>query len=243
MQEVIDVVTRKLGEHSTLSDDVLSALSALTPQLRALRPRQDIVRQGDRPTVSVVVMSGMLARYHMLDNGRRQFLSFHITGDLPDAQTLYIERMDHAVCAIDEATVALLPHEQLREVIQRFPAFGVAVWRETLIDAAIFREAITNNSARSPRVRIAHFFCEQYYRARAGKHARPGSCRLPINQTQLGEALGISVVTANRAVQSLRASGAVDWSDGELRVFNWRRLAELGEFDPIYLHLKRTPRL
>lgn len=45
-------------------------------------------------------MSGMVARYHLLRNGRRQYLSFHIAGDMPDSQALFIDKMDHAVCAI-----------------------------------------------------------------------------------------------------------------------------------------------
>jgi len=243
MQQVVDAIVRKFSEHSSVTDTVVAALSKLTPQLRALAPRQDIVRQGDRPTSSVVVLSGMLARYHTLSNGRRQYLSFHISGDFPDAQALFIDKMDHAVCAIDEAQIALIPHEQLRAQLNKSPDLMYALWRETLIDAAIFREAITNNSARNPRARVAHFLCERYYRARASRQERAGICSLPLNQTQLGEALGISVVTVNRAVQQLRRTKAVDWTGHILHVLNWKRLCELGEFDPAYLHLKRSPRM
>ena len=243
MQQVVDVILRKLGEHTSVTDAVVTALGRLMPQLRALAPRQDIVRQGDRPKASVVVLSGMLSRYNTLPNGRRQYLSFHIAGDLPDVQALFIEKMDHAVCAIDEAQVALVPHEQLRELVAKVPDLAVALWRETLIDAAIFREAITNNSARDPRTRIAHFLCERYYRVRAGRHERPGFCDLPLSQMQLGEALGISVVTVNRTLQQLRRTKAMDWAGHRLQVLNWNRLCELGQFDPSYLHLRRPPRV
>jgi len=243
MQQVVDVIVRKFGEHSSVTDAVIAALNTLTPQLRALAPRQDVVRQGDRPTSSVVVLSGMLARYHTLPNGRRQYLSFHIAGDFPDAQALFIDKMDHAVCAVDEAQVALVPHEQLLEQLAKVPDLVTALWRETLIDAAIFRAAITNNSARAPRARVAHFLCERYYRARAAKHGGPGICSLPLNQTQLGEALGISVVTVNRAVQQLRRTKAMEWIGHELHVLNWPRLCEVGEFDPSYLHLRHPPRV
>ncbi len=243
MQHGVVIIARKLGEHSSVTDTVVTALGRLTPQVRALAPREDIVRQGDKPSVSVVVLEGMLSRYHTLSNGRRQYLSFHIAGDLPDLQALFVEKMDHAVCAIDEAQVALVPHAQLHEQIDKVPDLASALWRETLIDAAIFREAITNNSARDPRARIAHFLCECYYRARAGKQERQGVCSLPLSQTQLGEALGISVVTVNRMVQQLRRTKAVDWVGHKLRVLDWQQLCELGEFDPAYLHLKRPLRM
>src|ERR1700744_6721962 len=109
----------------------------------------------------------MLARYHLLPSGKRQYISYHMEGDMPDSQALFIEKMDHAVCAIGTAKVALIPHKQLLKLFEARPSVGFAIWRETLIDAAIFREAITNNSARPRPARMAHLFCEWFYRARA----------------------------------------------------------------------------
>jgi DNA-binding IclR family transcriptional regulator len=63
--------------------------------------------------------------------------------------------------------------------------------------------------------------------------------RAPISLVQLGEALGMSIATVNRTLHELRASRAMDFQNGELIVKNWPRLAELGEFDPHYLHLKK----
>jgi hypothetical protein len=88
------------------------------------------------------------------------------------------------------------------------------VWRETPIDAAIFCEAITNNSARPVLTRILHLFCELFYRARAsGKH---NQLAFPVSPVQIGEGLGISIVTVNRTLQRLRATGAADFRDGTL---------------------------
>jgi CRP-like cAMP-binding protein len=162
---------------------------------------------------------------------------------MPDAQALFLDTMDHSVCAIDKATVAMVPHKELLALFVLRPPIGFAIWRETLIDAAIFRQAITNNGSRTPRIRMAHFFCEQYYRAQAGKLAKPGSCSLPLSQTQLGQALGMSLVTVNRTLQQLRQTRCVDLRDGVLHVRDWPRLQRLATFDPSYLHIKRAPKL
>ena len=117
--------------------------------LRELNPNEDLIRQGDRPNVSALVVSGMVARYHLLQDGRRQYISFHMAGDMPDSQALFIDQMDHAVCAIGPAIVASIPHKDMMATFDRRPSIAFAIWRETLIDAAIFREAVTNNSART----------------------------------------------------------------------------------------------
>ncbi|MGJ4948107.1 Crp/Fnr family transcriptional regulator [Bradyrhizobium sp. HKCCYLS20291] len=240
--DVDKIVINKLKEHSRLSADDITEIRNFNFAPRELADQEDLIRQGDEPDKSVVVMSGWVARYHLLPGGSRQYLSFHMAGDWPDAQALFLDRMDHAVCAIGEALVAGIAHKEMTRAISRRPALGFAIWRETLIDAAIFREAITNNSARRKPARMAHLFCELFYRARALGHVRDGQLQLPVSLIQLGETLGMSIATVNRTLLELRASRAADFRSGTLSVHNWSRLCALGEFDPGYLHLKKQPR-
>jgi CRP-like cAMP-binding protein len=235
-----DVLIRKLKEHSRLTAADVAAIRRLPDSQRTMRPHEDIVRQGDRPSVSVVVLDGMVARYHTLRGGGRQYLSLHIPGDMPDAQALFLETLDHAVCALDNAIISLVPHVALIKLFEERPAISFAIWRETLIDAAIFREAITNNSARPLQQRLAHLFCEQYYRARAAGLIKSDSCSLPLTQTELGEMLGASLPSISRAMQRLRETGFVELRSGRLHVRKWNRLVELGDFNPGYLHLRNV---
>src|SRR5689334_14587331 len=109
MADPADALLRKLKEHSKLDAEDVAELERLTFHRRALASGEDFIRQGDRPDVSALVLDGMVARYHLLNGGGRQYLSFHIKGDLPDAQSLFLEQMDHAVCAVGEAELALMP--------------------------------------------------------------------------------------------------------------------------------------
>jgi CRP-like cAMP-binding protein len=189
--------------------------------------------------VAVFVLRGMLGRYQTLPSGERQFLSFHIAGDMPDIQSLFLAVMDHSLCTLDEALIALLPHDQLINLVLKYPGVGFAFWRITLVDAAIFRQAITNNSTRKPVMRIAHFFCEQYYRAREAGLVKAGACSLPLSQEKLGQTLGMSLVSANRTLQDLRRHGLLDFRAGTLQIAKWRELTRMAGFDPAYLHVAK----
>jgi CRP-like cAMP-binding protein len=243
MSDLHDVMTRKLKEHSVLSREDNALLRTLPANTRTIAAGEDLVRQGDSPSVSIVVLKGMVGRYHTLRSGGRQYISFHITGDWPDAQTLFLNKMDHSVCAIDEAHIAAIPHRSLIDVMERQPSLAFAIWRETLIDAAIFREAITNNGKREITVRLAHFLCEQFYRAKAANLVEDDVYDFPLSQTQIGDALGSSLTTINRAMQTLRKTRAFELRAGRLHIRNWRKLAERGDFNPAYLHLRRPPRV
>jgi CRP-like cAMP-binding protein len=236
------VLIAKLKEHSRLSSEDVAEIRGFSHSVRNLAPNEDLVRQGDDPEVSAVVMSGWVARYHLLANGPRQYLSFHMAGDWPDAQGLFLDRMDHAVCAMGPAVLCCIPHKDICKSFERRPSLGFVVWRETLIDAAIFREAITNNSARAKPARMAHLFCELFYRARAAGLARDDALELPISLSQLGEALGMAIATVNRTLAELRESRTMEFRGGTLTIRDWAKLCAIGQFDPSYLHLKRPAR-
>ncbi|MCE7886716.1 MAG: Crp/Fnr family transcriptional regulator [Alphaproteobacteria bacterium PRO2] len=239
MQSWHDILIRKLTEHSLLSRPDIAAIRRLPGVLRHIDKNEDILRQGDKPKESLVVLEGMLARYHNAPSGRRQYLSFHIAGDMPDAQTLFLERMDHAVCAVEKSGIALVPHTAITNLFKERPEVGFALWKETLIDAAIFRETITNNSSREPEMRLAHFFCEQYYRAEKTGLVKANMCRLPLTQTQLAETLASSLPSISRTLIKLRKTKTMEFDNGHLRIFNWNALAKIGDFNPAYLHLEK----
>ena len=238
-REALDLLLAKMEQHGTLTAADESAICALRAHRRTLTPGEDAVSQGERPDVAVFVLSGMLARHHTLPSGDRQYLSFHIKGDLPDVQSLLLSIMDHSLCALDRAEIAVLPHHQLVDLCLRRPGVGFAFWRLTLVDAAIFRQAITNNGARSHVVRLAHFFCEQYFRANEAGLVEGESCSVPLNQSQLGQALGMSHISVNRTMQKLRKERLADLRSGRLAVWNWAGLQRTAGFDPTYLHIDK----
>ena len=231
-----DVLLRKLKFHSPIDSADIAAIRHLRCEIRELAAGEEFIGQGDRPQAAAVVIEGIMARYHTLPSGARQYLALHYPGDWPDAQGLFLQHMDHSVCAMGRVVVCSISHPQLMKTFAERPTVAFAVWRETLIDAAIFRECITNNGSRHGPARLAHFFCEQYYRAKFAELADGDTCPLPLTQTQLGEMLGMSLVSINRHLQALRQMQAADHRGGRLIIHSWPRLAELGEFDPGYLH-------
>jgi CRP-like cAMP-binding protein len=230
-----DLLVRTLGRHSTLSIRDERAIRKLHPRVSTVAREADIVCQGDRPDVVVMVIRGMLARYHTTSSGDRQYLSLHIAGDLPDLQSIFLGIMDHSLCALDEAQIASFRHSEILSMLKRSPSAAIAFWRHTLIDAAIFRQGITRNSMRSSVARIANLFCEQFTRARIVGVATGWSCPFPLSQTKIGQVVGLSIATVNRATQSLRNENCAQVRAGRLHVLNWRRLCQQAGFEPVYL--------
>ncbi|MDE2364368.1 MAG: Crp/Fnr family transcriptional regulator [Hyphomicrobiales bacterium] len=231
----------RLKRHTSLStDDFDHLLAALRLEVATVVSGVDVVRQGDRPRRSVFVLSGTLARYQTLATGARQYISLHMAGDMPDLQCFMLGELDHSLEAVEESMVALAPHEQLKAVLLKSPAFAAALWRESLLDAAVVRQAVTTNGARSSLERIAHLFCEHYVRNWQAGLTRDRTCDFPLNQSQVGQMLGLSIVTVNRLVRRLRHEGCAEVRGRRLLIRDWRKLRARAAFDPCYLQLDLT---
>jgi CRP-like cAMP-binding protein len=63
------------------------------------------------------------------------------------------------------------------------------------------------------------------------------SFEMPMTQEEIGEALGITGVHANRVIRQLRGDGIVDLHRGRVTVLDEVRFLELADFDDRYLHL------
>ena len=119
--------------------------------VRELKADADIVRDQDRPSQCCAILEGFACRYKLLPGGRRQIMSFHIPGDIPDLQSLHLEVMDHSLATVVPSKVAFIPHEAVRTFLGAHPRIADVFWRDTLIDAAVFREWVVNGLITTPK--------------------------------------------------------------------------------------------
>ena len=233
------ILIKRLEAIGTLSQDERDALSAIPATLREVAADHDIVRERDRPSVTCLILEGLACRYKVTDAGKRQIMAFHIPGDIPDVQSLFLKTMDHSLCALERTRVAAIPHSTMLDILEQHPRIGRLMWRDTLIDAAVFREWMVGIGRRPAYARVAHLLCEMMLRMEVVGLGTKKECRLALTQAELGDALGLSTVHINRTLQELRADGLISLQGSSLVAHNWDRLCEAGEFDATYLHLER----
>lgn len=233
-------IIRKLQTILSLSDDERAAILALPVEERELHAHEEIVCEGDRPTRSFVILEGVAYAYKLTGEAKRQILAFHITGDMPDLQSLHLETLDISIGTFSACKVGFIQHAALRHLCERHTRVAAALWRETLVYASVFREWMTNIGQRDALSRAAHLMCEYVVRMRAMGLVEDHSCQIPMTQDDLGDAMGISTVHVNRVLQELRRLGLIKLGSGNLTVLDWERLKVVGDFEPGYLHLRRA---
>lgn len=233
------MLIRKLESIATLTVAERQAIQSLPVRTHTLDAHQDLVRDGDKPSHCCLIVDGWAVRYKLLSGGKRQILSFHIAGDIPDLQSLHVHTMDHSLATLTKASVAFVSHENLRDLAADFPSVGALLWHHTLIDAATFRAWMTNMGRRQALERMAHLFCELYLKLQAVGLAEGFRYRLPVTQLDLADALGLTSVHINRVLQDMRSRALITLRSHTLVIEAWDELLRISEFDPTYLHLQK----
>jgi len=231
-------LVRKLESIVSLTEDEKRALADLPMQVMTLRGDQDIVREGDRPSRCCLFLEGIGCTYKVTADGRRQIVAFNIPGSIPDLQSLHLETLDTSVSTLEPCTVGFIRHEAVQDLCDRYPRIAAAFWRKALIDAAVYREWVINIGQRDAYKRMVHLLCEMVVRLNAVGLASENTCELPITQSELGDALGITTVHVNRVLKQIRADDLVRTKGTVLTIPDWEALKQAGDFNPNYLHLR-----
>lgn len=231
----------KLARIFPLGDADRTAILGLPMRVFNLEADRDIIAEGDRPTECNLLLEGVVCRFNALADGKRQIVAFNFPGDIFDAQSFLLHRMDHSIAALTSCRIAAISHEALRRIFVIHPEIGLAVWKDSLIDASIFRQWVTNVGRRDALARMAHLICEIYMRLAAIGGATSHSIPWPMTQVELADALGMSAVHANRTLQELRQASLVTVDRQTLSIHDWPKLKMLAGFDPSYLHLGERP--
>jgi CRP-like cAMP-binding protein len=232
---------RRLDSIVDLSEADRADLSALPIQIVSVDADQDIMREGDRPNRCCLLVEGLAAIYKMAAESRRQISSFILSGEIPDLSTLHLETADSSIVTLTPSVLGYISHDALRRLCENNARVAAALWRMTLIDAAIFCEWTTNLGQRDATSRMAHLFCELFVRSRAVGLGNEHSISLPLTQNELADATGMSNVHANRTLQELRARQLISFDGTRLIVLDWPKLCRTGDFREGYLHLRQSP--
>lgn len=231
---------RKLNGLTPLSSSDFAVLEEATARSRRFAPRQDLIREGDRPGPVFVVLDGWACRYKVLPNGSRQIMAFLMPGDACDLHIGMLAEMDHGIQALTQSQVATISRAEMEFIMTAHPTIARAMYTSQLVDEGTLRAWIVSMGRRSSIERVAHLMCELYLRAYAiGMEGNNGALALPLSQLVLADALGMTPVHINRVLKELRLSGAMALKRGSLTILDPIKLVKTAGFDENYLH-RRT---
>lgn len=231
-------VLRKLSLFAEFSPEEAAAIELAFTQIIDVREDTEITREDDPPDSVHFLLEGFICRQKLLPDGSRQILAFVLPGDPCDVGVSVLDRLDHTLVAMTDCRLARISDAALQHLMSQYPKIRAAMQWAAMQRDGILQEWIVNVGQRQAVRRLAHLFCEVYKLSAAVGLTNGQSCMLPLTQTDLGDAVGLSAVHVNRTLQDLRAKGLFAFGDKRLTILDLPGLERVAEMDDTYLHLE-----
>lgn len=200
-------------------------------ELRVERGAQILV-QGRRSPHVYTVLEGVVMRYKLLEDGRRQIVNFLFPGDLVGLQAAMGEPLSHGVEALTPATLCQFARDRIPQLIRDHPEWGFdVVWLAAKEEEALDDHLVALGQ-RNARERVAYLAVFLVKRAMESGFARGTAVGLGLTQTQIADMLGLSLVHTNRTLQALRQANLIRWNLSEIEIPDLAAACDFAAIDP-----------
>lgn len=230
-----DLLARKLAEYVPLTGEERRIVSELGPDTRHVRRRQDVIVEGVRHRAVFLVIDGIMMRYRILRDGRRQIVGLLIPGDFAGVPGCFFKGALYSIRALTDVTVAVIPIQSLYDLAVIHPRLAAKIFWSFSCEAAIVAEHLVVIGRRLAPERVAHFLLELLTRFQVVGLADECSYKLPLSQEMIGDALGLSLAYVNRVIRQLTDDGLVTFNEQNVTINNIAALSALADFERGYL--------
>lgn len=233
----------KLASYLTLSEAEIEFLAELHEPRRKIARHREVIVAGRRYDQLFILCSGVVSRYKVLQDGKRQVLHLGLPGDLIGLPSCLFDVAVNSVSALTDVVLSPVTFVKLFSLFARFPRVATALFWSSECEAAMYGEHLVNLGRRSAYERLAHLVLEMLVRLRAAGLADDVSYTLPLTQELMADVLGLSVPHVNRMIRNLRDEGLATIEGQRVVIHDIASLSALAGFEERYLSRQRIPGL
>lgn len=208
----------------------MARLGADTPQARSVlsdaiaragvvRIRRELATEGMEIGPPRAIVSGWAARVRLLADGRRQFVSFLIPGDLIGIGAQPEPIASSTIIAITDVSTTTLPDPSVA------PGLADAYAVSAALEEAYLLAQVTRLGRLNAQERIGDLLLELSERLTLAGLAEADGFAMPLTQEMLADALGLTSVHVNRMLQLARREGDIGWRPGRVTLVDVEELA------------------
>jgi CRP-like cAMP-binding protein len=227
----------RLTSRSILTEAERSAVIGLNGEIVGVAAHKDFIEQGEQVDHCHLVIEGLVGRFGQSKDGARQTTCLYIMGDMTDLPSVVSPKAAWGLAALTRTTILRVAHIDLQRIAAQHPGVAEAFWRDCVADGSIFSEWVVNVGRRDALARIAHLLCEMGMRSERAGLGNRSAFPLPITQSDLGDASGLTSIHVNRTLKHLRTRIGVMIKSGKVTVPNWNALVSTGDFDDGFMLL------
>lgn len=218
---------RRLTALTPLADTDRALLETAADRAPTYPVRHTFQTIGRPVAEPLLLLQGWAARVRILPDGRRQFMSFYLPGDVIGSAHHARPIASATVVAITECVACPAPAAPAASGLAQAYAVGEA------LDEAYLLGHVVQLGRLNAQERIGDFLLEIYERLSLAGLTVGGSFEMPLTQEMLADALGLTPVHVNRMIQQARRDGDLMWKSGRVLLRDPERTARtIGRLSP-----------
>jgi len=211
-------------------DDQVAFIQAMKTEHLSFAAGDAVIRQGSRSTQLFTLFSGWAFRFKEMRDGRRQILNFLLPGDLVGFQNRLFEESPYGVEALTPVELCVFARSKIWDLYRGYPELAYDVTWLTAHEESLIDENLLTTGRRSAAERIAMLLMHLAKRVATLRPAVSTTFEIPINQSHIADALGLSLAHTNKTLKALEKKGLFRFSNGRLEMQNPKALARLADY-------------
>jgi CRP/FNR family transcriptional regulator, nitrogen fixation regulation protein len=207
-----DVVPEAIRPRRDSSDPLTEAFKEAGWLVR-FRRDVEIQVDGEPAEYFYQVETGAVRTYKLLDDGRRQIIAFHLSGDVIELEAGRDYRLSAAAAA--NSVIRVAKRSAIVAMAQRSPGLATEIWRRTASDLQFAQDQLLALGRKNADERVASFLLHMCDRSPSNP-----MIELPMGRRDIADYLGLTVETVARSLTQLESTSAIRRSRRQIRVCN-----------------------
>jgi len=224
-------LSRDMGLETAEKEAVLAAFGPV----RRYPRRTAIFEAGYPCDFLALLLDGWAQKYSVLSDGRKQIYTFELPGELVGLSHLHTRMARYTCEAITDCVALTAPIDAFLAVVDRHPGIAPKLLRIEERKSSLLHAHLMNVGRRTAQESLAHLVLELEARLRVLGATEGGSYALPLTQSHLADALGITEVHVNRSIRALRKQGMIDVGRGRVIIRSQDGVRDFAHFEADYL--------
>jgi CRP-like cAMP-binding protein len=221
--------------YSPLTNQDKNLLDSLEESPIAVGKNEAIWQQGASAEHFYTVRKGWVYAYRNMDDGTRQVLDVFVPGDIVGLREFAFQKSITGLSALTDAEICPFPKRRMIDVFSQSLLLCNIFFMIASRDQSILLERLVNLGRRSAKAKVAHFLVEMSRRLEKTNVDIGNYYQIPLNQSLMADALGLSAVHVNRTLQELKEDGLINPGHGGIELLDLEVLKKVAGFDPSYL--------
>ena len=208
----------RLARYMALTADERDAITAIERRERRAAAGTRVVMEGAPNDSLFIVQHGWLHSSTMLKSGARQILKFHYAGDLVGTSSIAWSLAATTLTAIEDCILFELSKEHLGRLFKLQPRLAGLLYAVAAAEAVAASDRLTSVGRMNADERLATMLLDMLARLRASAGGVVDSFDLPLTQTDIGDAAGLTKVHVNRTLKAMEQRGWIERTGRRIRI-------------------------